>query len=542
MGKQNKENTGAPSIESLVKRGYLFIEDSDWDKADEYFDKALDIDPEYASAYIGKLCVELRVKNEEALGNYQELRQGKKFDKLLGEYGNFQKALRFADSGYSKKLNGYEQEIKEKFPKKIPQKFTDKFIKSEIARLEKEIANYDAEIAEWKDQERAEQYNADFYIKKNEIKYDAVYRVQGRYDADYYTKRDPEYQSNEKQIADFLNKKQAAQQRVKEYTGKKAEYEAQKQEIEKLAGISCLDRLDRIDVHYNRYTEAMKKKPTENEYGNIAKQFRLLEGYKDSKKLADECEKLAVKTKYDNLVQRKNKASSEDEYKKLAQKFRKMGAYENSAQLADDCEKLAVKTKYDNLVLEKNNENFSSYEDKYAQLARKFREMGSYENSAQLADECEKQVRVIKERRAEQKRQFDERQRKEAAEREVEKARLEQERKIKEAEEKRKKRIKRIIGFCLTFVPYVLGLVLYAFSLDVFGKYGVENVGFLIIPLIMVIPLVRIHYRDDSRIPSIVIFCIGLIYMMCLYGSLWSSLAMIVSFIMALVYPAEKYL
>jgi len=147
MGNQATDNVGAPSVESLVERGYLFLEDSDWNKADEYFDKALDINPKHAPAYIGKLCTELKVHREEALGDYQELRQSKKFNKPLGEYAHFQKALRFADDGYLKKLNGYDQKIKDSFPKTIPQQFTDEFIKSEITKLEKEIANCDAEIA-----------------------------------------------------------------------------------------------------------------------------------------------------------------------------------------------------------------------------------------------------------------------------------------------------------------------------------------------------------------------------------------------------------
>jgi tetratricopeptide (TPR) repeat protein len=35
----------APGIESLMKRGKLFLEDSDWKQADDYFNKVLDIDP-----------------------------------------------------------------------------------------------------------------------------------------------------------------------------------------------------------------------------------------------------------------------------------------------------------------------------------------------------------------------------------------------------------------------------------------------------------------------------------------------------------------
>ena len=48
-----------PGVESLLKRGYTFLEDGDWAKADEYFDKVLDIQLECGEAYAGKLCAEM---------------------------------------------------------------------------------------------------------------------------------------------------------------------------------------------------------------------------------------------------------------------------------------------------------------------------------------------------------------------------------------------------------------------------------------------------------------------------------------------------
>jgi len=107
------------SIESLMKRGRLALEDSKWGDAMGYFDKALDIDPEYAPAYIGKLCADIshyrEVKNndlfayvinkEEDLARYYE---------PLDDMPNYQKAIRFADDAYRAKLEGYNNEIKKR--------------------------------------------------------------------------------------------------------------------------------------------------------------------------------------------------------------------------------------------------------------------------------------------------------------------------------------------------------------------------------------------------------------------------------------------
>jgi tetratricopeptide (TPR) repeat protein len=101
-----------PGIESLMKRGKLFLEDSDWKQADDYFNKVLDIDPEYAPAYAGKLCAELKVQREELLGDYKE---------PVSVNGNFQKAVRFSNSDYKTKLQEYDQKIKKRIAEGIRQ-------------------------------------------------------------------------------------------------------------------------------------------------------------------------------------------------------------------------------------------------------------------------------------------------------------------------------------------------------------------------------------------------------------------------------------
>ena len=95
-------STAAPGVESLMKRGWLFLEDSDWQSGNEYFDKVLDIDPECAAAYVGKLCAELNVRHENELG---------KCVNPLANNKNYQKAVRFGDAGIQGRLKGYDDGI-----------------------------------------------------------------------------------------------------------------------------------------------------------------------------------------------------------------------------------------------------------------------------------------------------------------------------------------------------------------------------------------------------------------------------------------------
>ena len=63
------EVKGGVSVESLLKRGQLALEYGEWDDAEQYFDEALNYDPECAEAYLGKLMADLRVKTREGLNN-----------------------------------------------------------------------------------------------------------------------------------------------------------------------------------------------------------------------------------------------------------------------------------------------------------------------------------------------------------------------------------------------------------------------------------------------------------------------------------------
>jgi len=520
----NENPSSSPSVESLMKRGKLFLEDSDLDKADEYFDKVLDIDPEYAPAYIGKLCVELGVRREELLGDYKELRKSKKFDRLLGEYGNFQKALRFSDDGYRKKLSGYEQEIKDNFPR-IPQKFTDESIKGELARLEKEIADCDAEIAKWEKEANACQYLAS-YSDNNKKKITDDLRSMFTFN-DGYTANDiskmarerEDYRMYENDAGNLWKKMYKALDHVKENKDKKAEYEAKKQEIEPLAGIPCLDR---VDNHYNYFVQAMQKEATEDEYKKIAEQFRLLEGYKDSVELADKCGKLVIKARYKKLILEKKEVATEEKYRELSKQFRKMGSYENSAQLADECDKLAdecvrlkereKKARYDALVQEKNN---ASSEDKYKQLAKEFREMGNYENAAQLANECYKQSSVLKNQREEQERKEHER-------------REEQERKEREQQEeqKRKKKKKWKIGVIL-HVCTVAGYLYLLLGTNIIRNMW--NSGSIVqahLPLVIfssVLCVIGVFFLRKSDYFSGFWFNIGMIFVQAITSCVWAG-------------------
>ena len=98
-------NSGNANEESLLKRAFMFLEDGDWSAADEYCEKVLDIDPENARAYLGKLMAECRARRMEDLQNCEQPFDGS---------GNYNKILRFAEPKLIETLKGYIAHINER--------------------------------------------------------------------------------------------------------------------------------------------------------------------------------------------------------------------------------------------------------------------------------------------------------------------------------------------------------------------------------------------------------------------------------------------
>lgn len=102
--------TGNANTAPLLKRAFMFLEDGEWDRADEFCEQVLNIDPECAEAYLGKLMAELRVKKQDALKELSE-----PFDANL----NYQRILRFADDNLIKQLTGYIEYIKDTYKRRM---------------------------------------------------------------------------------------------------------------------------------------------------------------------------------------------------------------------------------------------------------------------------------------------------------------------------------------------------------------------------------------------------------------------------------------
>ena len=95
---------GNPTVDSLLERAFIFLGDMEWESANEYCEKVLDIEPKNAQAYLGKLLVEKKVTKKENLRWCNSSFEASR---------NYYKAISFGDEALVKELTGYIKEIKD---------------------------------------------------------------------------------------------------------------------------------------------------------------------------------------------------------------------------------------------------------------------------------------------------------------------------------------------------------------------------------------------------------------------------------------------
>jgi TPR repeat protein len=118
--------------EPLIRRAFILLEDADWKKADELLEQALNLEPENACAYVGKLLAELQIRKEQNLAMYNRNLYG-----LI----NFDRAVRFADEEYRKILYGYNTAI----AKRLEEENNEKIYRNAVLLMASD-SNNEAEL------------------------------------------------------------------------------------------------------------------------------------------------------------------------------------------------------------------------------------------------------------------------------------------------------------------------------------------------------------------------------------------------------------
>lgn len=129
-------NSGSVNTAPLLKRVFMFLEDGNFKDANDYCEKVLDIDPENAQAYLGKLMTELGVRTKEKLADLVE---------PFYDSDNYRKVIRFGDLSLKEELGGYlkrveknKEEAHEKARLRLEEESRKEKARMEEARLKDE--------------------------------------------------------------------------------------------------------------------------------------------------------------------------------------------------------------------------------------------------------------------------------------------------------------------------------------------------------------------------------------------------------------------
>lgn len=102
----NVSVSGVADTDAILDRATLFLEDGKFPDALRYCERALDLNPRNADAYVLKLMAQTNTKKQECLGDSE---------KPLDTFDTYAKALRFSEPEMKEKLNGYNVQSHKSF-------------------------------------------------------------------------------------------------------------------------------------------------------------------------------------------------------------------------------------------------------------------------------------------------------------------------------------------------------------------------------------------------------------------------------------------
>lgn len=356
--------SGGANIDNLMRRARLFMEDGDWNSANEYLDKVLDENAEYAPAYAGKVQTQYKLGKEDDLSRCLE---------MFEESSNWKKAMRFATPEQRVR---FEQLLSGALATREEHR-KDGIYNDAIKQLNKASSPEDCEkakklfesIAGFRDADEKQNECTEAALNMIYNKAEADCRVAERRIADAKTAHEYErigrvYQqlgdyrdSKEKEKACF-NKAEAMRLNLYNSACKKLETDdatalASAEQIFQSLSPYYKDASDKLvackeKTKALRDYEAAKKKQKEldgathtvytaREFDLLADTYDSFEERYDSLDLAAECRRKAETIReevYSQAVNEYNKASTIDDYERVVDSFSQFVSYRDSEERA----------------------------------------------------------------------------------------------------------------------------------------------------------------------------------------------------------------
>ncbi len=262
-------------VKNLMTRAYLELEDREYQKAEELGEKALELEPKLAEAYILKLLVQLEVSGTEEMVASA--------DRPLTEYKDYNRALRFARGEERDRILGYNREVQERFE-------TEK--REEIYRRAKTAMN---RALTMEDYEGAA------------VKFESIPDHKDALELAEEARRQGEEEKQQSVYVDATEKMERAKEMARSTEREKAAALLQEAGLEFQSIEDYQDAKERREtceaeaLNLTReltYERAMEKKQAacrEEEYHQAASLFNSISGHRDAESLAKACEEQGKK-------------------------------------------------------------------------------------------------------------------------------------------------------------------------------------------------------------------------------------------------------
>ena len=348
--------SGDNKIASLLDRGNMALEDGDWAKADSFFEEVLNNDSKNAQAYLGKTLAQEKCRTMDAFARKRK----EASQNVRGEKLELQVNYAHVDEIVEQfSLPGYVE-------------------KNTIRKLYDFDLSYHSEVAERKQQYR----NEENYWANHKQLFRAEKFAVGAVAENFAREKQALFAI----LADRVKKAESAEAVAKKDV--QTRYEAHLRQADEQAEKIYNDGLVRREQYYQELLQIAKVSSNVAELTETAEKFEKLNGYQDSRNLAEHCHKRATEEQDKLDAEADRQRILKEKQEKARKAKQKMFAFISAIVVVLAVAGIVI---VNAVVIPSNNYKTASEllsDGKYQEAIAAFEKLNGYKDSEEQIEKC----------------------------------------------------------------------------------------------------------------------------------------------------------